>query len=113
MRIGVQGNAVRSQLADLHDRSREALRRLPGKPVDQVGVDGHVAQAAGALHQLANHVEGLDAMDGLLHIRIEILHAEAEPIEAEGAKVGQAVGRHGARVHLDRHLGVGRQAESG
>ena len=111
MRVGVQGDAVGSQLVHLRHRSGEALGRLPGQPVDEVGIDGDVAQLAGARHQPLHHLERLDAVHRLLHLGVEVLNPEAEAVEAERAEVGQSFGRHGARVDLDRDLGVRRQAE--
>ena len=109
--VRVQSDAVGPQLAHLLHRSREALGRLPGKPVDEICVDGEVAQLPGTLHQSLHHLERLNAVDRLLHLGIEVLNPEAEAVEAERAEVRQSFGRHGARVDLDRDLGVRRQPE--
>ena len=111
--VGVQRDAVWPQFADLLHRAREALGRLLRQAVDEVGIDGAIAQFARALHQVANALEGLHAVHGLLHVGVEVLHAEAQPVEAERAEVRQARRRDGARVDLDGDLGVLRQPEGG
>jgi hypothetical protein len=85
--IGVEGDAVGAQFADLLHRAGEARGRLLGQAVDQVGVDRAVAQRAGASHQLAHHLERLLTVHGLLHVGIEVLDAEAQAVEAEAAEV--------------------------
>jgi len=98
-------------LADLLYGAREGLGRLQRQAVDQVGVDRLVAQFARGLHQFEHAFVGLHTVYGALHVGVEVLHAEAHPVEAERAKVRQALRRDGARVDLDRHLGPGRNAE--
>jgi len=81
--VSVEGDAVGTQRPHLLDRAREALRRLLGQAVDEVGVDGRVAQLAGALHQSLDHPERLDPVHRILHIGVEVLHADAHAVEAE------------------------------
>lgn len=75
--------------------SRKGRRRSSSgrKVVDQVGIEGLEADLSGGVHQIAHPVEGLDAVDGLLHHRVEILHPEAQPVEAglpQGRQPGAA-----------------------
>src|SRR5206468_1070059 len=51
---------------------------------------------------------GLDAVDGLLHARVEVLYAEAQAAEAEARERLEVLTGCDARVTLDRELGVGR-----
>jgi hypothetical protein len=46
-----------------------------------------------------------------LHPGIEILHAETQAVKAQFAHMGQALGRGGARIYLDRDFRVGFEAE--
>jgi hypothetical protein len=104
--VRVQRDAVRAQRGDLRHGAREAFRGLARQPVDQVGVDRLEAEGACAGHELAHAVVRLHAMHRLLHLRVEVLHAEADAVEADVAQVREALRRHGARVDLDRHLGA-------
>ncbi len=47
----------------------------------------------------------------MLDLRVEILHAEAEAIEAQFLEQVNAIGIHGARVDLDRELALVRFVE--
>ena len=59
-------------------------------------------QADGAL----DHLERLDAADGLLHMRVEVLHAEADAIEARAGKREREIAVDVARIEFDRDFGV-------
>ena len=50
-------------------------------------------------------------MHGLLHVGIEILHAEAQPVESDGAQRSEASRCHGSRIDLDGHLDIAGQIE--
>ena len=112
MRIGIERDAIGAQLSYLGDGAREGLGRLLGQPVDQVGVDGLVAQLSGAAHQIAHAVVGLNAVHRLLHLGVKVLHAEARPVESQAAPGGQALWGGGAWIHLDGGFRPGGQAES-
>ncbi len=84
--VGVEGNAIGPESADLRDGAREALRGLLGKAVDQVGVDRREAERARAFDEIAHALVGLHAVHGLLDGGIEVLHAEADAVEALGAQ---------------------------
>src|SRR3546814_5594990 len=83
---------------------REALDVLFRQAVDEVDVDRAEVGGAAGVHDRAGFLDRLDAIDRLLHHRIEILHAEAGAVEADLAQLGD-VGRVGeARVEFDRQV---------
>ena len=104
--VGVQRNPVGPQAGHLGHRGRKRLGRLKRQPVDQVGVDGGEANLAGGVHQLAHLLKGLLTVDGALDIGIEVLHAEADPVESHVRQRLQARCAGGAGIHLNRHLAV-------
>jgi hypothetical protein len=54
-----------------------------GRPVDEVHVDRFEAALAGRFARAKTCSGGLDAVDGLLYCGIEVLHAEAQAVEAQ------------------------------
>ena len=92
--------------------SREAVGGLVGQAVDQVDIDAVEAQRASLGDQIAGHLVGLDAMDGLLHFGIEILNAQAQAIEAQAAQAFQVLRAGDARIDFDADFGVGGEGES-
>ncbi|MCY1550300.1 hypothetical protein D9M68_865440 [compost metagenome] len=50
-------------------------------------------------------------MHRLLHRGVEVLHAEAQAVEAQTRQRAQALFGHGARIHLDRILTARHQRE--
>ena len=109
--VGIERDAIGAQLLDLLQRMAEGFGRLLGQAVDQVDVDRLEADLARGLHQREHLLGRLHAMDRLLHRRIEVLHAEAQPVEAEPIQMLQALGRDGARIDLDRELATRGQVE--
>ncbi len=85
---------------------------LIGQTVNQIDIDAVEPERAGGGDQVARHLVGLHAMDGLLHERIEILHAHAQAIETETAKSFEMRGGGDARVDFDADFGVGRKGEA-
>jgi hypothetical protein len=53
-------------------------------------------------HRLQGLVDRLDAVDGLLDLGVDVLHAQAQAVEAEAREQGDLVGADLARVDLDR-----------
>ena len=104
MRIAVCGDAVRANIDDLVQCGVEAGDRLQRQAIDQVDADGLELRVAGSLNQLAGLFFGLDAVDGDLHLLIEILHTEAQAVEAQLAQTVDLLGRNGARVDFQREL---------
>ena len=111
--IAVDGHAARAQGGDAVQRMGQRLQRLLGQAVDEVDVDGLEVERAGMLHQAHEHLFGLDAVDGNLDRRIEILHAQADAVEPHAPDVGESGVVHRAGVDLDGTLGLGLQADLG
>ena len=61
------------------------------------------------MHQRLDLLVGLHAVDRLLHLRIEVLDAERDAVEAERLQVRQALARDGAGIDLDRVLAARQQ----
>src|SRR3546814_1637822 len=57
-------------------------------------------------------LDALDAVDRLLHRRVEVLHAEAGAVEADVGHAGDVGGRDEARVELDRDVARRRAREA-
>ncbi len=99
--VAVDREAVRPHSDHLVQRRRERGQVLPRQTVDQVEIDGVKAQFPCLAEDVRHHRHRLDAVDRLLHVRVEVLHSQAHAVEAElrqGAHVG---GVDGARVDLD------------
>jgi hypothetical protein len=92
-------------------RSGERLARLAGQAVHQVDVHAGEARVAAALVDVQRALAALPAADGHLHGLLEVLHAQADAVEAGRAQERHLFGRGDARVDLQRDLGVGRQVE--
>ncbi|MNQ77702.1 hypothetical protein D3C85_925860 [compost metagenome] len=71
------------QLDHLLDRARETLDALLGQAVDQVDVDRAKLQGTGCFDDGAGLVQALQAVDGALYHRVEVLYADADPVEAQ------------------------------
>ena len=102
--VVIERDAVGGELEHLVDRLLERAAVLLGQAVDEVHVDGLEAVFAGGLHRGLRHLEGLDAVHGLLDVGVEVLDAEGHAVEAQIVQVLDLVGVAGARVNLDREL---------
>ena len=111
VRVGVQRDPRGAQGADLRDGAAERLGRLPGQAVDEVGVDRLELQRARLVHQFLHAVVRLYAVHRGLHVGVEVLHAEADAVEADLGQVAQPLPGGGARVDLDRDLALRQDAE--
>jgi len=85
---------------------RSGLAALLGQAVDQVDADRAETGVARGLHDGHRFRFRLDAVDGFLHVGVEILHAQADAVEALRAQRKHAFARHRARVDLDRIFAV-------
>ena len=77
VRVGVEGDAIGPQLANLRHGAGKTGRGLQGQAVDQVHVDGFKTDIARLLHQVKHLLGRLLAVHGLLHSRVKILHPKA------------------------------------
>jgi hypothetical protein len=81
-----------------------ALHILDGlfrQAIHEVEIDGGYARGARKLHGVFDDLERLHTANGLLHMGVQILHAKAHPVDANG---GEGVGQRlvdRARIKLD------------
>ena len=101
MSVGVQGDAVGAQGANLLQRARKRICILVRQAVNQIGIDRGKARLARGLHQGKNLFNRLHAVYGLLHRRIKVLYTKADAVEAQLLQMAQALGIHGTRINLD------------
>jgi hypothetical protein len=106
VRVVVQRDAVRVQVQHLEQGLAEFLHRLARQAVDQVEIDGLEPARARGLDHVGRELVTLDAVDRALHVRIEVLHADRQAVEAELAKKCDRERIGAARVDLDRVLAV-------
>ncbi|MNQ78217.1 hypothetical protein D3C85_931210 [compost metagenome] len=101
MRIVEHREPVRLQADDFFNGAGEIFRGLLGQPVDQVDIDRAELQGARRIDHRAGFLQTLQAIDRALHRRIEVLQADADPVETQFAQ--QAHGRPVGftRVDLD------------
>ena len=111
MRVVVNGDAVGPQIGDSIERCLERPQRLAWKPVDEIHAHGSEPRSPRLLHHRGRLRFALHAVDGTLNVRIEVLDAEAHPVETKAAQCCDRRGLHGPRVDLDRILAVGRELE--
>ena len=112
MRVRIQSDPVGPQFGHLGQGAVERLRGLLRQAVDQIDVDRLEPDPAGSLHERKHLLSGLRPVHRLLHRRVEILHAETEPVEAEFGQRVQALLVHGPGVDLDRILTTGGEREA-
>ena len=82
---------------------------LVGQAIHQVEIDGAEARDAQQAYRALDNLEGLDAANGLLHMRIEILHAEADAVERRPGKRKGEIAVDMTRVEFDRNFGLGQK----
>ena len=111
VRVAEDSEPVRFHFQHGVERFVERLRRLVRQAVDEVEVDRAVTQFAHPVHRLLRHLARLDAMDGLLDFRIEILHAHRGAVETDFAQRDHVVAREPARVHFHTGFNVRRKCE--
>ena len=107
MGIGVQGDTIGPQRADLFQCVGKRCRRLMGQAIDQIGVDRSKSGLARRRDQGEDLFGGLNAVYGLLHGGIEVLHAKTDAVEPQLRQVPQTQGIDGAWVHFDGIFALG------
>jgi hypothetical protein len=112
VRIAEHGHAIGSQRDHLFHGMGKSLGGLQRQAVDQVHIDAVKAQLPRGLDQIARHFQRLDAMNCRLHLRMEVLDAHAQAIEAQAAQCFQMRQRGDPRIDFDSDLRVGRKSEA-
>ena len=90
MGIAEHGKAFRRQLHHQFGTFLAAFRRLVGQAVHQVEIDAVDTGAAERHNGSFGHGVGLNAVDGALDSRVEILHAEAGAVDPARARAAGA-----------------------
>src|SRR5687768_5723339 len=109
--IAEHGNAVRLQRNHLVYGFEERVRRLMRKTVDQVEIDGFKSLRATEVEKRLRQLVGLNAMNGFLDERIEILHSHGNSVEAETAQRPNLLFGSDARVYFETDFSIGREGE--
>ena len=104
VRVAVHGQAVGLRVDDDVERALEALAVLLRQAVDQVHAHRLVARGAGPVHQREGLLRRLHAIHRDLHLRIEVLDAQAHAVDAGARQQVDRVRLAGSRVDLDREL---------
>ena len=112
MGIAEDRDAVGLQLRRLLRGLRDAVHRLGGEAVHEVEVHRGEARLAQELVGGLDEAEGLQPVDLHLHRRGEILHAEADAVEAHAGQHPGAFARQRAGIGFERHLAAGGEAEA-
>src|SRR5215468_6034178 len=81
MSVAEERNAVRAEANDLVYGVREALSTLIRQSINQIHIDAVEAKLASSDDQVARHLEWLNTVHRLLHVRMKILDAHAQAIE--------------------------------
>ena len=105
------GRLGRGQRQHGRQRPRPIGHALSRQAIDEVEVEVIEAGGAGQAHGLDGGGEVVGAPQQGQLARQRALHAEAEPVDAQGAVGGQRAGRDCARVGLHRDLRVGQHGE--
>ena len=106
MRIAEKRHAIRGKGQGLVDRILQPRHGLMRQAVNQVSIERGDPFGAQLTDTAARDLEGLEAPDGLLHLRVEILNADRGPCEARGAQGGDFGGVNLGGVDLDGELEI-------
>lgn len=98
----IERDAIGRKLNHLLDRAGKRFARLTRQTVDKVHVNRAEPFGSSAFEHFLGHLERLNAVDGFLHVRIEVLHAQAHAVEARLAKRLDLGRRAASRIDLDR-----------
>ena len=94
-------NPVGALRDDVLHGPAEAGDALQRQAVDQIHADRFEAFAPSGVHHLQRDRAGLDAVDRLLHLGIEILHSQAQAIETQFPQQGDGAVVGLARIDFD------------
>src|SRR5258708_1643345 len=93
-------------------RVGEAVYVLMRQAVNQIDVNAVKAQFARVRNQIASKFIRLNAMNRLLHFRMEILHTHTEAVEAQFAKNVKMRAVRNPRIDFDAQFCVRRKRKS-
>jgi hypothetical protein len=110
--IVVDREAVGMRRDDRIQRPRESFQGLMRQPIDEIDVDRAEARRAARLDDAERLLHTLNAIDGLLHLGVEVLYAEARAVESEVSQGLDVRGRGEPGVELDREIELGLAAEA-
>ncbi len=102
---------VRTHADHRIERALETRGRLMRQADDEVEIDAVEVLAAYPAVHFTNQCFRLHAVYGVLHLVVEILHAEAHAVEATLAQCSHMLAREFARIHLTADFGVRGNAE--
>ncbi len=111
MGVAEQRDPGRLQSQRQIDHRLDLADRLVRQAVHQIEVDGVDAVPAQPAADPLDHRERLVAVDRRLHLRVEILDADAGAVDPGLGQSGDVVLGRVARIDLDRDLGVGGEGE--
>ena len=111
MRVTEHGEAVGFHFQHGVNRLAERFRRLKWQAVNQIQIDRTEAEFAHPVHCLLRHFAWLDAVDGLLHFRIKILHAHGGAVETDFAQRNHVFAREPTRIHFHARFDVRRKGK--
>ncbi len=112
MRVTEHRDAIGHKREHLLDRVLETFGGLVRQAVDQIHIEAFEAEFARRENQVARHFVRLDAMNRLLHLRLKILNAHAEAVEAEPPQSFQVRAICDARIDFNSNFGVRRERKS-
>ena len=98
--------AVGRQIDDLFDGFRKAFERLVRQAVDQIEVDALKAEFARPSNSLPRQLFRLNTIDGFLHLRVKILHAEARAVKSDFAQSLHVFFCQPTRVNFDAGFNI-------
>ena len=112
VRVAVHRDPIRARLHHDVQRALEPFACLFRQAIDQVDVDRAHAMVAAGRHDGHRFLDALHAVDGLLHLGIEVLHAEACAIEAHACEFADVLWADEARVELDGEVHATRRRKT-
>ena len=104
MGITVKGNPIRAEFVDVPNRMEDAFLSLQRKTVDEIEVEGGVPDVSRMVRDRGNLFEGLNSVDDVLNLGIEVFDAETEAPESESEHGFEMISRGEVRVGLEREF---------
>ena len=83
MRVAVKGQTIRREAGGFFDGVAHAVQLLMRQAEHEVVADGGVADATGGFVYACDVFKWLNAVDGLLHLRVVVLNAKAYATKAQ------------------------------